>query len=275
MSRRIEFFLDDIHTYRYDGGGDFAVLICHGAAAWGGMYDVFVEPFVRTTGADVWAWDCPGFGLSGERQGVPFTFDDWQSGLRKVIAEIRACHDKPIFALGSSMGGLMASVASYEDDVRGFAMVASPVAVTTPWYEGFKQLLNNPAMEAVYNSPFGHGLFLDLDVATRFEKNYGDEETARAAMAHPLHVGMITLQSWASIFSWDAPFPLAENTKPFLLMAAERDPMFPVEVAHGVHDAIGGPKRLKIFDTDKHGLLLFHPDEVGEVLGSWCMDNLA
>lgn len=67
--RRIEFKLGDIHSYRYEGDGPYALLICHGAGGWGGMYDAFCHPYAEMTQADIWCWDAPGFGQSGTKTG--------------------------------------------------------------------------------------------------------------------------------------------------------------------------------------------------------------
>ena len=76
--RRIEFNLGNIHAYRYEGNGPYALLICHGAGGWGGMYDAFCFPYAEQTQADIWCWDAPGFGQSGPKEQVVFDSDQHQ-----------------------------------------------------------------------------------------------------------------------------------------------------------------------------------------------------
>lgn len=271
--RRIEFKLGDIHSYRYEGDGPYALLICHGAGGWGGMYDTFCHPYAEMTRADIWCWDAPGFGQSGAKRGQ-FTFAETHEGLQSLIAEIRRCHDKPIFVLGSSLGGLIGSTAFYEDEVRGVIIQASPIAVGTPGYEMTKKLLNNPTMEAFLGTPFGKSATISFDEIVDWENNYGDAKTGREVMAHPLHTDRVRLASMASLYSWEAPHPLSENNKPFLQMYAGRDPIFPPGACQALYENVGGPKEQVVFDSNHHQLMLFHTEEFCDKLASWCSRNL-
>lgn len=266
MVKRIEYKTGSgIHTYHYETETDspYSLLICHGGGGSGGIYDDFCLPFIEATRADVWSWDHPGFGMSGVRG--EWTFEEAYNGIKAVIAEIKAQHDKPIFVLGSSFGAVIASACAYLDDVAGVIIQGSFLAVGTPLYEQMTSLFSNPAMDLFLGSPFGQASLLPLDKMINWEENYGGVQKAREITQSPQHTGEVKLQSFASSFSWKgAPYPMSKNTKPFAIIIAERDPMLVSgggpDAAQSVIESIGGPTKLTVKDSDKHQLMLFHTD---------------
>ena len=270
MEKRIEFTVgDNIHTYRYPNDGcPYAVVICHGAGGWGGMYDDFCYPYVEATGADIWSFDCPGFGVSGRARGHT-TIEELEAALDAVLAEVRKHHDKPIFTLGSSMGGMLASIGFYKDEVAGVCIQASPLAVSTAFHEGAKRLFTNPGVQALLASPVGPHTWLDLSGMMDLNNNYGDPEYVARVEAHPLNTSKLLLKSWAAVFEYEAPYPLTENKKPFLYTYSSRDPMLYEGAPEAMWEGIGGPKQRHIIDSDKHQAMLFHTEEFVEVMSQW------
>lgn len=274
MPQRIEFTVgDNIHTYRYPKDDcPYAIVICHGAGGWGGMYDDFCYPFQEATGADIWSFDCPGFGLSGRARG-DFTIEEFEAALEVVLAEIRKHHNQPIFALGSSMGGMLASIGFYKEQVAGVCIQASPLAVTTAFHEGGKRLFSNPGVQALLDTPAGKNAWLDLSAMMDLVSNYGDPDYVAKVEAHPLHTSKILLKSWAAIFQYEAPYPLTENEKPFLYIHASRDPMLYEGAPEAMWEGIGGPKQRHVVESDKHQVMLFHTDEFVEVMSKWASQH--
>lgn len=273
MPRRIEFTIgDNVHTYRYPNDDcPYAVILCHGGGGWGGMYDDFSYPFQDRTGADIWSLDCPGFGLSGRGRGE-FTIGEFEAALDAVIAEIRTHHAKPIFTLGNSMGGILSSIGFYKDEIRGVCVSASPLTVTSPFYQMAGQALNNPGTEALFALRWSDYMYISLWELMDLEKNYGDPERAKAMGENPLHSDMIKLKSWASLFSYQPPYPLTENKKPFLFISADRDPMFPPETRDALLASVGGPQEVLIIDSDKHAVMLVNTEEYIEKFDSWARE---
>ena len=271
MTRKIEFKLGQFHTYHYETdveSPDYALLLCHGGGGWGGMYDPFVLPYVQKHDIDVWAWDQPGFGQTGTRG--DFDFEVAREGLQALEAEIRSQHDKPIFVMGNSFGGAIASSALFDDSVQGVVVSASPLIMGSPTLQKARQMFASPPMQGFLNSPMGSNAFLDLDAAINWDENYGDPKAAREIVAHPLHQGRMRLSGWASIALWEPPRPLAENKKPMLMIFAERDPMLPgVDALKKEFDAVGGPTEMIVRDTDKHQLMLFDTEWTIGALDGW------
>lgn len=211
------------------------------------MYDPFCYPMREKSSADIWTLDCPGFGLSGRARGE-FTIDEFEAALEAVIAETRTHHDKPILVLGNSMGGILASTGFYKEEIAGVCISASPLTVTSPSYLEMKAFLNNPSLQALYDSPFAEHIYISIWDLMNLEKTYGDPEFVEKLKANVLHTNRIKLKSWASMFNYDAPYPLTENKKPFFFVCAKGDPMFTAEAVSGLLDSVGGRKNI-IYST--------------------------
>ncbi len=62
---------------------------------------------------------------------------------------------------------------------------------------------------------------------------------------------------WQSFLSYDPPQALADNTKPVLYAAGEKDPNVTPEVIRMIADGIGGPVTVGIVPDGVHQLMLF------------------
>lgn len=271
---REEFFVDEICTYRYAAENpDYAMLIVHGGGGWGGMYDKFCYPFNEERNVDIWALDLPGFGDTGQR-GV-FTAEEQHAVVARLAREIKARTGVPLFCLGSSMGGYYASAASFLDDVDAVICSATHMFCDGPGKALGQGLFESDDVARLMRSPTGTSLMLDLDLMIDWEKNYGDQEHAKWVVAHPKHASQILFSSWISLFSWQPPAPLSENTKPFLFLVAEADPLVPLKHARKGFDYIGGPNETVVFPTDQHQVMLFHTGPYSDALDEWCRRQIA
>ena len=276
--RRIEYKLGSTHTYHYEAYEpdevEYALLLCHGGGGWGGMYDDFCYPYIEKHKVDIWAWDQPGFGQTGNRG--HFDMDVAYAALQDVVKEIRTQHDKPIFVMGNSFGGAVSSASLYIDEVAGAVATATTLVMGTQVSVGLSMMLDNPVMDGFLSTPFGQASYVSLDEMINWEENYGDPKRGREICEHPQHQGSLRLSSWSSIAKWKLPHPIAENKKPFMLIVAERDPMIPggVDSVNAVFEGVGGPTKLVVRDSDKHQLMLFDTDWFIEQLDSWCKDSM-
>lgn len=85
------------------------VLIVHGLGEHCGRYTAIVEA-LNNAGYEVASIDLPGHGRSGGKRGHIDTFTDYQKPLLELSQKIRNEHPQtPLFLLGHSMGGLIAS----------------------------------------------------------------------------------------------------------------------------------------------------------------------
>ena len=270
--KRTEFDLDAIHAYRYECvEPDYALLIVHGGGGWGGMYDNFAYPYGERN-VDIWSLDLPGFGQSG-RRGV-FTADEQHEAVARLVREIRARHDRPIFVLGSSMGGYYSSAASFLPEVAGVVVSASYLLCGD--LGPLTGLVAEPAVQQLLNAPrIGDCFYLDVDQMIDWEKDYGDAEMGRKFQADPNHTGRMSMKSWASMYTWQPPGDLADNAVPFLFIVAARDVLAPMEAVRSAYDSVGGPKELEIIDSDKHQVMLFHREEYSDALDDWCRRQVA
>ncbi len=275
MGQCSEFDVDGIHTYRYESDGDYALLICHGGGGWGGMYGDWAIPFRDKYGPDIWSWDQVGFGQTGKRGyfDAPATYD----AMKRLIAEIRKHHDKPIFTLGSSFGCLMATSSLCIDELAGAIAFCSYLVTGGPSQIGMRQMFAQPAMEAFVSSPLGQACWIDLDQLIDWEKNYGDREAGRKIKENPQHLSKMHLSGYRSLAMWDPPKPLAQNTKPYLMMVAENDPMLGgVENVRKNFETIGGPTELMVKEgSPYHQIMFFESEWFSSSVDSWCRKIIA
>ena len=102
---REEHVLGEVFAYRYPGDeADHAMLIQHGIASHGGIYDSF-GAYHADQGVDIWSMDAPGHGRSciSQRPGQ-FTFDEWVDAAVVYGEHIADKTGLPVFIKGSSLG---------------------------------------------------------------------------------------------------------------------------------------------------------------------------
>ena len=109
-----------------DGDARGTVVIAHGINEHSGRYEHVAERLVR----DRWMVAAPdhrGHGLSGGRRAAVERFDDWITDLDSYIRGILTAAPHPLFLLGHSLGGLIATVYAlrHQDALDGL-ILSSP-----------------------------------------------------------------------------------------------------------------------------------------------------
>ncbi len=109
-----------------DGEARGTVVIAHGINEHGGRYEHVAERLVRG-GWTVGAADHRGHGLSGGRRAAVERFDDWIADLDSYVRVVLTGTPRPLFLLGHSLGGLIATVyALRHQDVLDGLVLSSP-----------------------------------------------------------------------------------------------------------------------------------------------------
>jgi len=272
--RRDEYVLGEVFSYRFTGPNpDHALLIQHGIASHGGIYDNFCAHHARQ-GVDIFSMDAPGHGRSciSQRPGQ-FTLDQWVDAAVMYGEHIKETTGLPVFITGSSLGSAaaysaLAKAAKERSDVftgailMGFAIPGSPlIPADNPFRsEEYERI------EKVWGSRFR----LDIDRYFDFDADYGYVGAKEQKKADPYNTWMYDMSSWASIMRYDPAIPLGENTQPILYAVGENDPTFPVKIAQRVVDATSGPVEFFILPDGRHQLMLFHTEQYSQVVLDWC-----
>lgn len=108
-----------------------SVVIAHGINEHGGRYAHVAERFNRD-GWLVGAPDHRGHGLSGGRRAAVERFDDWVTDLHRYIAEVLVAAPRPLFLVGHSLGGLIATVYALRHAETLDGLVLSSPSVLPP-----------------------------------------------------------------------------------------------------------------------------------------------
>ena len=109
-----------------DGDARGTVVIAHGINEHSGRYEHVAERLVRD-GWMVAALDHRGHGLSGGRRAAVERFDDWITDLDSYVRDVLAGAPRPLFLLGHSLGGLIATVyALHHQDALDGLVLSSP-----------------------------------------------------------------------------------------------------------------------------------------------------
>lgn len=114
-----------------DGDARGSVVIAHGINEHGGRYAYVAERLVRD-GWLVGAVDHRGHGLSGGRRAAVERYDDWITDLDTYIRGVLVEAPRPLFLLGHSLGGLIATVYALRHQEVLAGLVLSAPAVMAP-----------------------------------------------------------------------------------------------------------------------------------------------
>jgi alpha-beta hydrolase superfamily lysophospholipase len=111
-----------------EGDARGSVVIAHGINEHGGRYAHVAERLTRS-GWVVAALDHRGHGLSGGRRAAVERFDDWITDLDGYIAGVLVATPRPLFLLGHSLGGLIATVYAlrHQDSLDGLVLSSPSV----------------------------------------------------------------------------------------------------------------------------------------------------
>jgi alpha-beta hydrolase superfamily lysophospholipase len=104
------------------------VVIAHGINEHGGRYEHVAERLVRD-GWMVAAPDHRGHGLSGGRRAAVERFDDWITDLDGYVRDVLTSAPRPLFLVGHSLGGLIATVYAlrHQDALDGLVLSSPSV----------------------------------------------------------------------------------------------------------------------------------------------------
>ena len=111
-----------------EGEARGTVVIAHGINEHGGRYGHVAQRLVRD-GWMVGAPDHRGHGLSGGRRAAVERFDDWITDLDSYIRDVLTAAPRPLFLVGHSLGGLIATVYAlrHQDALDGLVLSSPSV----------------------------------------------------------------------------------------------------------------------------------------------------
>jgi alpha-beta hydrolase superfamily lysophospholipase len=251
----------------------YAIVISHGIGAHSGIYNRFGAHH-GARGADVWAYDAPGHGLSTHtRPRGQFEFSEWVDANIAVCEYVRSMTGLPVFVLGSSLGVAAAFSALHADVVKGAILMGSAAVPGSNWMPA-----NHP-----YRAPdvvkvakmLGRTLRFDIMRAIDFEKDYGFPGAADQRRFDRLNLDSYDFASVCSLFSHDPVIPPADNTKPILYAYGSDDQMTSVDVVRACAASIGGPVRFELIPGGKHQLMLFNTAVFSDLIEEWITPILA
>lgn len=246
--------------------GHAAVVFLAGTMTHPLFYEDFLDALNRA-GVTVVGVHVQGHGKS-PRVAQPLTFTTLVTNARDAVAWTRhQFHGVPVTVLGSSQGGIvaMALAAAGEHLDCAFAHnVLDPALPSTIDITRFPHRLTRayPAVRAVFAAggrllprlrvPFD--AYLEMDRVTR------DPDNAEYFYTDPLGLRSYPLAFMASLFAADlSGLHDGSITCPVVVIAGERDPLFPLAYTRQVYDGIVAPaKELLILDSERH--LLFNED---------------
>lgn len=266
--------LNELHSFRFTGEDPkYALVISHGIASHGGIYDVFCEHHAAK-GADIFSYDAPGHGRSTtNRPRGHWRMEEWVQASCDYATYVKDLTGLPVFTLGSSLGvGAAISSISHED-VRGAILMGSTVVPGHPMLQAMGAPFRSDGWKQAVALLRGAGK-LDIGRFFNFDEDYGYKGALDQKKADPWNTWDYDLESWASLFQYDPPVPIAENTKPVLYTVGENDPTFPVEVVKMVADGIGGPVDFEVFKDAGHQLMLFHTADFSNTVHEWALNQI-
>lgn len=271
---REEHIVEELHAFRYRGADPrYALVISHGLGAHGGIYDVFCCHHAAR-GADIWSYSAPGHGKSTtNRPRGQWTMAEWAEASRQMAAHVKALTDLPVFTLGSSLGVAAAISAIDSPNVTGAICMGSPIVPGSAPVKAMGNSWRSADAQAVLKQ-LGRAARLDINLLFNFDEDYGYAGASEQKHMDPWNTWTYDLASWASLFQYDPPRPLSENTKPVLYTAGEKDPSFPPDVIRLAASAIGGPVTINIFEGASHQLMLFHTVDFSNAVHAFCTANI-
>lgn len=266
--------LNELHSFRFTGDDPkYALVISHGIASHAGIYDVFCEQHAAK-GADIWSYDAPGHGRSTtNRPRGQWTMDEWVQASCDYASHVKEQTGLPVFTLGSSLGVGAAISAISHKDVSGAILMGSTVVPGHPMLQAMGAPFRSDGWKQAVALLRGAGK-LDISRFFNFDEDYGYQGAGEQKKADPWNTWDYDLESWASLFQYDPPVPISENTKPVLYTVGENDPTFPVDMVRTVAEGIGGPVDFQIFDGAGHQLMLFHTADFSDAVHRWAIDQI-
>lgn len=266
--------LNEIYAHVYRGDDPkYALVISHGLGGHGGIYDAFCEHHAAK-GVELWSYDAPGHGRSTpNRPRGTWTLEEWAQASRDYAAHVKAETGLPVFLLGSSLGVAAATSAIDSPDVTGVICMGSVAVPSSPIVAARGAVWRSPDVVEVLEQ-MGRGARLDIEKFFNFDEDYGYAGAGQQKKLDPYNTWSYDLASWASLFQYDAPVPVADNTKPVLFSVGEKDPNFPPAIVEAVAKTIGGPVQVEILEDASHQLMLFETEKFSKLVHEFCLANL-
>lgn len=224
------------------GDAHASLVIVHGYAEHGGRYGAVARRLARD-GIAVWAADLRGHGASsGERASVADVADLVDDALVALERAAAARPDRPLFVLGHSMGGLVATALALDHQARLAGLVLSGPAVGDP--SALEPLLElDPLPEVVLSSEL---LSRDPRVVADYD---GDPLNYRGPFRRE------TLQTLTS-GARRVRARFHELRLPLLVLHGEDDQLVPAQAGRDVYEgAASSDKQLGIYPGLRHEIL--------------------
>jgi len=238
-----------------------SILIVHGLGEHCGRYTNVVN-YLVPKGYALYGFDLPGHGKSGGVREYVSTYDDYTETLTTNYQRVREAQpDKPIFLLGHSMGGLIATayLVDHSEDFTG-AVISAPAILIPDFVTKFTVLLGKVLSKI---APKAGVLGLDANGVSK------DPAVVEAYINDPLVFhGKTTARLSAELL--DKVFWVNENmetiTTPLLIVHGGEDKLANPKAAQLLYDhASSKDKTLKVYDGLHHEV--FNEPERELVLG--------
>jgi len=271
---REEHMLGELHAYRYRGENpQYALVISHGIGAHGGIYDKFCTHHAAK-GVEVWSYSAPGHGKSTTtRPRGQWTMQEWTEAAVAYAEHVRLKSGLPVFALGSSLGVAPAFSSLYSEAITGAILMGSPAIPSGAVMEMRAAPWRDPATVAML-SQLGRAGRLDVGILFNFDEDYGFQGAGEQKRLDPWNTWSYDLASWASLFQYEPRIKAADNRKPILVAAGEKDPSFPPPVMSLAAKSVAGPVQLEIMEGAPHQLMLFHTEAFSNLVHNFVHRNL-
>lgn len=224
------------------------VLIVHGLGEHCGRYSNVVN-YLAPKGYALYGFDLPGHGKSSGVREYVRKYDDYSETLTANYQRVReAQHEKPIFLLGHSMGGLIATayLIEHSEDFQG-AIISAPAILIPDFVTKFTVLAGKILSKV---APKAGILGLDANAVSK------DSEVVQAYVNDPLVFhGKTTARLSAELL--DKVFwvneKLAQITAPLLIVHGSEDKLANPKASQLLYDqASSKDKTLKIYDGLYH-----------------------
>ncbi len=266
--------LGELNAYRFQGeDAKYALIISHGLGGHGGIYNIFCQHHAPK-GADIWSFDAPGHGRSNlTRPRGSWTMAEWAQASRDFAAHVKELTSLPVFTLGSSMG-VSAAISAIDSPAVTGAICMGSLAVPGSQVVKMGALYMRSEDIQKMIERFGRGLRLDIDLFFDFDKDYGIPNAREAKLQDPLNTWSYDLASWVSLFTYEPPQALSDNTKPVLYAYGEKDELVPAPALQMVAAEIGGEVTIKMFKDAPHQLMLFRTEEFSDAVQKFCLANI-
>lgn len=238
---------------------DKIVVCLHGAFAHGEYFSLVADRFVPMC-TSVAVFDYQGHGRSEGRRGDVLRFTDWYRDAADFIEFIRreAGYNLPVFLLGESMGGQLASGISvlYPDlPVSGFILFSPAVKFKSG---KFSEMLKK-AIPNIFNLLFSPGKpVIDITgnpsdgIVDPLHQEYDARDPLRFSKASPRY--LLELSKSAKMAFKKGP---AATKKPVIILAGTDDTSVEIDAVRDYFawlDA-GGDKKIIIAEGAKHSIL--------------------